>query len=98
MRSLRGAGVAGVADVAEAAGGGAVGGVAEVLDQRVHAAVGGFGEGDHAVDLGAANGDLRLVGGLPTRGFGGIPVSEARLGHPVSGLIRRLSGRRRSCP
>jgi len=65
MRGLRGVAAAGVADVAEAAGGGFIAGVAEVLDEGGHAAGGGLGEGYHAVDLGAADGDLRFVGSLP---------------------------------
>ena len=53
-----GGGVGG-AEVAVAAGAVAVGGVAEVADEGGHAALRGFGEGDHAVDLGAAEGELR---------------------------------------
>ncbi len=55
----------GRAEVAVAAGAKAVGGVAEVLDEGGHAALRSFGEGDHAVDLAAAEGELRVVAGAP---------------------------------
>ena len=77
MGGLRGASVTWVADVADAARSFRVGGVAEVLDESVHAAVGGLGEGDHAVDLGTADGDLCLVGGLPLGLAGLVVVGEA---------------------
>ncbi len=51
-----GGGALGGAEVAVAAGAEAVGGVAEVLDEGGHAALRSFGEGDHAVDLAAAEG------------------------------------------
>ena len=62
--------------------GACVGGVAEVTDEGGHAAGGGLGEGDHAVDLGAADGDLGFVGGLPAGGgrscgVGGIVQSHS---------------------
>ena len=53
-----------------AAGAEAVGGVAEVLDEGGHAALRGFGEGDHAVDLAAAEGELLVVAAAP--GFAGV--------------------------
>ena len=77
VRGVGGVGAGGVADVAEAAGAVAVGGVAEVLDEGGHAAGGGLGEGDHAVDLGAADGDLGLVALLPWRGAGVDGLGEA---------------------
>ena len=60
-----GGGALGGAEVAVAAGAEAVGGVAEVLDEGGHAALGGFGVGDHAVDLAAAEGELLVVAGAP---------------------------------
>ena len=60
-----GGGGGGRAEVALAAGAVGVGGVAEVADDGGHAALLGFGEGDHAVDLGAAEGDLGFVAGAP---------------------------------
>ncbi len=60
-----GGGVLRGAEVAVAAGAEAVGGVAEVLDEGGHAALRGFGELDHAVDLVAAEGDLVVVAFAP---------------------------------
>ena len=71
VEGLRGGGGGG-AEVAEAAGTVRVGGVAEVADDGGHAALLGFGECDHAVDLGAAEGDLGLVGGAPGCGRCGV--------------------------
>ncbi len=46
-------------------------GVAEVADEGGHAALRSFGELDHAVELGAAVGELLLVAGAPQAGVGG---------------------------
>jgi len=59
-----------------AAGAVGVGGVAEVADEGGHAALRGLGEGDHAVDLAAAELDLLLVTCLPVgcAGFADVAV------------------------
>ncbi len=67
-----------------AAGAEAVGGVAEVLDEGGHAALRGFGELDHAVDLGATEGDLVVVAFAPG-GLAGSVFSCADVAGHVDG-------------
>ena len=81
---LRG-GVLWGAEVAVAAGAEAVGGVAEVLDERGHAALRGFGELHHAVDLLAAEGELVVVAFAPCCACGSFFAGADVAGHVDGG-------------
>ena len=80
-----GGGVLRGAEVAVAAGAEAVGGVAEVLDEGGHAALRGFGELDHAVDLVAAEGDLVVVAFAPCCACGSVFGGADVAGHVDGG-------------
>ncbi len=68
-------GTLGRAEVAVAAGAQVVRGVAEVLDESRHAALRGFGEAGHAIDLGTAERELAVVAGTPVIAAGRSQVA-----------------------